>query len=151
MPSMDMVRRFAGVPPETDEQVLSLCLNAAVQWYERAKVPPRENDDLYDFWGVQPGRMDVRQPRGRRCRSKCAAVHRPQRASAAAQEIGGDGRHMKAGDLKHQITIERPKYSTDKSGNRRTKWLPVITCMAKITDVSGRASSPHRLTRRRML
>lgn len=50
MPSMDMVRRFAGVPPETDEQVLSLCLNAAVQWYERAKVPPREGDDLYDFW-----------------------------------------------------------------------------------------------------
>ena len=47
---------------------------------------------------------------------------------------------MKAGDLKHQITIERPKYSTDKSGNRRTKWLPVITCMAKITDVSGRVT-----------
>ena len=32
MPSMDMVRRFAGVPPETDELVLSLCLNAAVLW-----------------------------------------------------------------------------------------------------------------------
>ena len=45
---------------------------------------------------------------------------------------------MKAGDLKHLITIEGPEYSTDKSGNRRTKWLPVITCMAKITDVSGR-------------
>lgn len=45
---------------------------------------------------------------------------------------------MKAGDLKHKITIQRPTYSTDSRGNRRATWAPVSTCMAQITDVSGR-------------
>ena len=50
MPSMDMVRRFAGAN-ESDEKVLGFCLKAAVGWYERAGVPPRKKkDDLYDFW-----------------------------------------------------------------------------------------------------
>jgi len=50
MPSMDLARRFAGADPECDTQVLGLCLQAAVQWYDRAGVPEREGDDLYDFW-----------------------------------------------------------------------------------------------------
>ena len=50
MPSMDMARRFAGADPESDAQVLGLCLNAAQEWYARAGVPARENDERYDFW-----------------------------------------------------------------------------------------------------
>lgn len=50
MPSMDMVRRFAGADPESDSQVLGLCLKAAEAWYAKAGIPARENDDLYDFW-----------------------------------------------------------------------------------------------------
>ena len=47
---MDMVRRFAGADPESDEQVLTLCLNAAEEWYARAGVEVRAGDNLYDFW-----------------------------------------------------------------------------------------------------
>lgn len=50
MPTLDMVRRFAGADPATDEQVLSLCLGAAQKWYESAGVPVRTGDELYDFW-----------------------------------------------------------------------------------------------------
>ena len=50
MPSMDMARRFAGADPESDAQVLGLCLSAAQESYARAGVPARENDELYDFW-----------------------------------------------------------------------------------------------------
>lgn len=50
MPSIDMVRRFAGADPGSDEAVLGLCLRAAESWYERAGVAKREGDDLYDFW-----------------------------------------------------------------------------------------------------
>lgn len=50
MPTLDMVRRFAGVPAETDDTVLSMCLNAAVKWFENAGVAQREGDELYDFW-----------------------------------------------------------------------------------------------------
>ena len=45
---------------------------------------------------------------------------------------------MKAGDLKHQIVIERPETTTDAKGNRRTAWVPVVTCWASMADVSGR-------------
>lgn len=45
---------------------------------------------------------------------------------------------MKAGDLKHQITIERPEEFTDGKGNRRTRWRPIATCWASMADVSGR-------------
>lgn len=45
---------------------------------------------------------------------------------------------MKAGDLKHKITIERPETATDARGNRRTTWVPVVTCWASMADVSGR-------------
>ena len=45
---------------------------------------------------------------------------------------------MKAGDLKHRITIERPEETTDDRGNRRTTWRHVVTCWASMADVSGR-------------
>lgn len=45
---------------------------------------------------------------------------------------------MKAGDLKHRITLEKPVSVTDARGNRRTTWQTVATCMASMTDVSGR-------------
>ena len=45
---------------------------------------------------------------------------------------------MKAGDLKHLITIERATTITDDRGNRRPEWLPVVTCWASMADVSGR-------------
>ncbi len=49
MPSMDMLRRFAGADPEGDQQVLGMCLKAAVEWYAKAGVPETQSD-LYDFW-----------------------------------------------------------------------------------------------------
>lgn len=45
---------------------------------------------------------------------------------------------MKAGDLKHRITIEKPTYTTDARGNRRAEWTVVSTCWASMADVSGR-------------
>lgn len=45
---------------------------------------------------------------------------------------------MKAGDLKHRITLEKPVSVTDARGNRRTTWQTVATCMASMADVSGR-------------
>ena len=45
---------------------------------------------------------------------------------------------MKAGDLKHAITFQRPKYATDARGNRRMAWENVVTCRASMADVSGR-------------
>lgn len=50
MPSIEMLRSFAGGDPDCDDKVLEMCLNAAVDWYARAKVPKREGDDLYDLW-----------------------------------------------------------------------------------------------------
>ena len=45
---------------------------------------------------------------------------------------------MKAGDLKHRITLERPITTTDSRGNRRTVWEAIATCWASMADVSGR-------------
>ncbi|MEG2469298.1 MAG: phage head closure protein [Comamonas sp.] len=45
---------------------------------------------------------------------------------------------MKAGDLKHHITIERATIITDSRGNRRESWEPIATCWASMADVSGR-------------
>ena len=50
MPDIDMLCRFAGADPVADRQVLGMCMSAAIEWYRRAKVPPREGDELYDFW-----------------------------------------------------------------------------------------------------
>lgn len=50
MPSIEMVRQFAGIDPDCGDQVLALCLDAAVEWYRNAGVPPREGDSLYDLW-----------------------------------------------------------------------------------------------------
>lgn len=50
MADMDMVRRFAGADPDADPTVLTLCYQAAVSWYERAGVPRKTEDELYDFW-----------------------------------------------------------------------------------------------------
>ncbi len=47
---MDMVRRFAGADPETEDTVLEMCYKAAVAWYEAAGVPVNTDDDLYVFW-----------------------------------------------------------------------------------------------------
>lgn len=46
--TVESVRRFAGADPEDDE-VLGLCLEAAVEWYAHAGVDARESA-LYDFW-----------------------------------------------------------------------------------------------------
>lgn len=45
---------------------------------------------------------------------------------------------MKAGDLKHPITIERPTKITDNRGNRVPTWATVCVCRASVADVSGR-------------
>lgn len=45
---------------------------------------------------------------------------------------------MKAGDLRHLVTIQRPVYQTDAKGNRRRTWADVATCWASMADVSGR-------------
>lgn len=45
---------------------------------------------------------------------------------------------MKAGDLKHPISIERSTKITDDRGNRVTVWVSVWSGMASMQDVSGR-------------
>ena len=47
---MDMVRRFAGADPETEDTVLEMCYRAAVAWYRGAGVPEKNEDDDYLFW-----------------------------------------------------------------------------------------------------
>lgn len=47
---MDMVRRFAGADPNAEDQVLEMCLEAAVAWYEGAGVPATTGGSLYTFW-----------------------------------------------------------------------------------------------------
>jgi hypothetical protein len=48
--TVDSVRRFAGADPEGDEEVLGLCLSAAIEWYEQAGVRQMDGSALYDFW-----------------------------------------------------------------------------------------------------
>ena len=50
MPSIEMVRRFAGANADSDAETLGLCLNAAIAWYAKAGVADRADDALYDFW-----------------------------------------------------------------------------------------------------
>lgn len=51
MPDMDMLRRFAGADPASDESVLQMCLDSAKNWFKSAGVPePEPASELYDFW-----------------------------------------------------------------------------------------------------
>ncbi len=45
---------------------------------------------------------------------------------------------MKAGDLRQSIALAHPVSVTDAKGNRRTVPQQYATCMAMVTDVSGR-------------
>lgn len=47
---MDMVRRFAGCDPGTDDAVLEMCYRAAVEWYKAAGVPEDAGNDQWLFW-----------------------------------------------------------------------------------------------------
>ena len=49
MASLEMVRQFAGVDPDTQTTVLQACLSAAVEWFEKAGVPESDGP-LYDLW-----------------------------------------------------------------------------------------------------
>ena len=43
---------------------------------------------------------------------------------------------MKAGDLRHRITLQRAETHTDERGRRITAWRDVATVMAAMADVS---------------
>lgn len=43
---------------------------------------------------------------------------------------------MKAGDLRHRITLQRAETNTDERGRRITAWRDVATVMAAMADVS---------------
>lgn len=43
-------RRFAGLTDDSQDALLELCAQAAIEWYERAGVATREDDALYTFW-----------------------------------------------------------------------------------------------------
>lgn len=45
---------------------------------------------------------------------------------------------MKAGDLRHQIALQRPVISVDAKGNRRTAWQDAAVVWASMADVSGK-------------
>jgi len=45
---------------------------------------------------------------------------------------------VKAGDLKHPITLERPVTATDAKGNRQAVWKAYANVRASMKDVSGR-------------
>lgn len=49
MATLEQVRQFAGVDPDTNTAVLEACLSAAVEWYDKAGVPA-QSGALYDFW-----------------------------------------------------------------------------------------------------
>ena len=46
----EMVRRFAGADPETEDSVLDMCYRAAVGWYEQAGVEEDPDNELWLFW-----------------------------------------------------------------------------------------------------
>ena len=43
-------RRFAGLTDDSQDALLEACVQAAVEWYERAGVRSRGDDALYAFW-----------------------------------------------------------------------------------------------------
>ena len=45
---------------------------------------------------------------------------------------------IKAGDLKHPVTLQRPVTTTNEKGKRITTWEDVVTVYAGKSDVSGR-------------
>ena len=47
---VNSVRRFAGADPNESDEVLRLCLEAAIEWYTHAGVPADVSSALYDFW-----------------------------------------------------------------------------------------------------
>jgi len=48
--TLEFVRAFAGVDPGVDDEVLTACYGAAVDWYERAGVPRSTEGTLYEYW-----------------------------------------------------------------------------------------------------
>lgn len=50
MVDVEFVRRFAGADPGTDDPLLQSCLDAAVDWYEKAGVPSTSTGALYEYW-----------------------------------------------------------------------------------------------------
>ncbi len=45
---------------------------------------------------------------------------------------------MKAGDLRHRVTLQRPEWTTDARGARRTTYVDMAVVYASMADVSGR-------------
>lgn len=45
---------------------------------------------------------------------------------------------MRAGPLRHRVTIERPQVTRDSAGGEVTTWLPVATVYASVEPLSGR-------------
>lgn len=45
---------------------------------------------------------------------------------------------MRAGQLRHQVTIERPQITRDTAGGEVTTWLPIATVYAGVETLSGR-------------
>ena len=45
---------------------------------------------------------------------------------------------IKAGDLRHPVTLQRPTYTTNDKGRRIQQWQDVATVMSSIAEVSGR-------------
>ena len=48
--NMSDARRFVGLCDDSQDGLLSICIDAARGWYERAGVAPQDGDKLYDFW-----------------------------------------------------------------------------------------------------
>lgn len=49
MPNIDDLRRYAVLDPDGDETTLRLCMDAAINWYANAGVPPGTENPLYDL------------------------------------------------------------------------------------------------------
>lgn len=50
MVTLEFVARFAGADVEADREVLEVCRDAAVEWYENAGVSRDTTGSLYAFW-----------------------------------------------------------------------------------------------------
>lgn len=45
---------------------------------------------------------------------------------------------VRAGDLRHRVTLQKPVYSQDEFGQPENNWEDIVTVWAKIEDISGR-------------
>ena len=86
MVELDSLRRYAGADSQTDTEVLTTCLQWAIEWYRSAGVPPLDGNALYDDWvrDLAAWRFDNRGGDAPIPAHIVSSVHQMRRAAAKA-------------------------------------------------------------------